>query len=166
VPLGQYTQELEKIRLFIKAKNFLVLQGQVEQISMRNPKERTTLFEEISELVLKCSFQKFKNVCRSGKLKADYDRLKAEYQKAEDDTAFNYNKRRGIALEKREARMEKEEAERFQQLKAQLEAKNIQLYLCQLYHSEVEQDKCAEEITTKKDAIEKVSACFDGVCVF
>ena len=37
--------------MFIKSKNFLVYQGQVEQIAMRNPQERTKLFEEISKLV-------------------------------------------------------------------------------------------------------------------
>jgi len=43
-----YNKELEKIKIFIKAKNFLVFQGQVESIAMKNPKERTQLFEEIS----------------------------------------------------------------------------------------------------------------------
>ena len=49
VPLSQYAAELEKIRLFIKAKNFLVYQGQVDKIAMTNPKERMTLFEELSK---------------------------------------------------------------------------------------------------------------------
>jgi chromosome segregation ATPase len=34
-----------------KAKNFLVFQGAVESIAMKNPKERTALFEEISGYV-------------------------------------------------------------------------------------------------------------------
>lgn len=32
----------------VNAKNFLVFQGDVESIAMKNPKERTALFEEIS----------------------------------------------------------------------------------------------------------------------
>jgi len=35
----------------VKAKNFLVFQGAVESIAMKNPKERTALFEEISGYV-------------------------------------------------------------------------------------------------------------------
>lgn len=39
---------MESIQIFIKAKNFLVYQGAIESIAMKNPKERTALFEEIS----------------------------------------------------------------------------------------------------------------------
>lgn len=44
-----YLQELEKLGINAKAKNFLVFQGAVESIAMKNPKERTVLFEEISK---------------------------------------------------------------------------------------------------------------------
>ena len=57
---------------------------------------------------------------RSGELKEEYDRLKAEMQKAEEDTQFSYNKKRGIAAEKKDAKLEKEEAEKYQRLKQQL----------------------------------------------
>lgn len=40
--------------------------------------------------------------------------------KAEEDTTFNYNKKRGIAAEKKEAKLEKDEAERYQRLKQDL----------------------------------------------
>lgn len=43
-----YQAELEKIGIFIKAKNFLVYQGQVESIAIKNAKEITQVFEEIS----------------------------------------------------------------------------------------------------------------------
>lgn len=43
-----YLSELEKIGINVKAKNFLVFQGAVENIAMKNAKERTVLFEEIS----------------------------------------------------------------------------------------------------------------------
>lgn len=44
----QYSQALEEINIFIKARNFFVYQGMVESIAMKNPKERTHLFEELS----------------------------------------------------------------------------------------------------------------------
>ena len=44
----EYLQKLEQLGINVNAKNFLVFQGAVESIAMKNPKERTTLFEEIS----------------------------------------------------------------------------------------------------------------------
>ncbi|KAF5296636.1 hypothetical protein FQA39_LY12464 [Lamprigera yunnana] len=44
----EYLSELEKLRINVKAKNFLVFQGAVESVAMKNPKEMTALFEEIS----------------------------------------------------------------------------------------------------------------------
>ena len=46
-----YLSELEQMGINAKAKNFLVFQGAVESIAMKNPKERTALFEEISGYV-------------------------------------------------------------------------------------------------------------------
>lgn len=40
--------------------------------------------------------------------------------KAEEDTQFNYHKKKGIAAERKEAKMEKDEAERYQKLKEQI----------------------------------------------
>ena len=40
--------------------------------------------------------------------------------KAEEDTQFNYHKKRGIAAERKEAKLEKDEAEKYQRLKNQL----------------------------------------------
>ena len=53
-------------------------------------------------------------------MKSEYDKAKTEMLKAEEDTQFNYHKKRGIAAEKKEAKMEKDEAERYQRLKGQL----------------------------------------------
>jgi structural maintenance of chromosome 1 len=53
-------------------------------------------------------------------LKEEYDKAKVEMLKAEEDTQFNYNKKKGIAQERKEAKMEKDEAERYQKLKNDL----------------------------------------------
>lgn len=53
-------------------------------------------------------------------MKEEYDRAKAEMLKAEEDTQFNYQKKKGIAAERKEAKMEKDEAERYQKLKDQV----------------------------------------------
>ena len=44
--------------------------------------------------------------------------------KAEEDTQFNYQKKKGIAAERKEAKMEKDEADRYRNLKQQLVGAN------------------------------------------
>ena len=48
VGVNEYTKQLENIDIFIKHKNFLVFQGQVEQWSLKNPMALSELFEKIS----------------------------------------------------------------------------------------------------------------------
>lgn len=79
-----------------------MFQGAVESIAMKNAKERTALFEEISG---------------SGLLKEEYTRLKIEMQHAEEETQFMYQKKKGVAAERKEAKLEKQEADRYTRLK-------------------------------------------------
>lgn len=140
VSSSQYNSELEKIGVLVKSKNFLVFQGTVESLAMKNAKERTAMFEEIS---------------RSGELKEEYDNAKAEMLKAEEDTQFNYHKKKGIAAEKKEAKMEKDEAERYQKLKEQLEDKHLELSLVRLFYNERDIDEIRTEVEHKAHAVRK-----------
>ena len=51
VKMEEYSSALEKIGVLMKSKNFLVFQGQVESIAMKNAKERTAMFEEMSRFL-------------------------------------------------------------------------------------------------------------------
>ena len=46
--VDEYAANLERIGILMKSKNFLVFQGQVESIAMKNAKERTAMFEQMS----------------------------------------------------------------------------------------------------------------------
>nr|XP_055110095.1 structural maintenance of chromosomes protein 1B isoform X4 [Symphalangus syndactylus] len=116
-----YIAELEKIGIIVKAQNCLVFQGTVESIAMKKPKERTQFFEEISG---------------SGELIGEYEEKKRKLQKAEEDAQFNFNKKKNVAAERRQAKLEKEEADRYQSLLEELKMNKIQLQLFQLYHNE------------------------------
>uniref|UniRef100_A0A915EFU5 Uncharacterized protein n=1 Tax=Ditylenchus dipsaci TaxID=166011 RepID=A0A915EFU5_9BILA len=72
---------------------------------MRSPKELTPLFEELS---------------RSSEFQEEYDRLRSEVDAAESNAQSNLNKRRDIALEKREAKQEAGEAKKYTTLKEEL----------------------------------------------
>ncbi|XP_073730993.1 structural maintenance of chromosomes 1A, like [Misgurnus anguillicaudatus] len=148
VPLAEYSEELEKLGILIKARNFLVFQGAVESIAMKNPKERTALFEEIS---------------RSGELAQEYDRRKKEMVKAEEDTQFNYHRKKNIAAERKEAKQEKEEAERYQRLKDEVVRANVQLQLFKLYHNESEIEKLNRELAHRNKEIDKDRKRMDRV---
>ncbi|XP_038139032.1 structural maintenance of chromosomes protein 1A [Cyprinodon tularosa] len=148
VGLPEYSEELEKLGILIKARNFLVFQGAVESIAMKNPKERTALFEEIS---------------RSGELAQEYDRRKKEMVKAEEDTQFNYHRKKNIAAERKEAKQEKEEAERYQRLKDEVARASVQLQLFKLYHNEEEIEKLNKELGQRNKEIDKDRKKMDHV---
>ncbi|EHB17583.1 Structural maintenance of chromosomes protein 1B [Heterocephalus glaber] len=121
VTRSAYIAELEKIGIIGKARNCLVFQGTVELISMKKPKERTRFFEEIST---------------SGELMEEYEEKKRKLQKAEENAQFNFNKKKNAAAERKHAKLEKEEADRYQSLLEELKTNKIQLQLFQLYHNE------------------------------
>uniref|UniRef100_A0A1B6DA24 RecF/RecN/SMC N-terminal domain-containing protein n=1 Tax=Clastoptera arizonana TaxID=38151 RepID=A0A1B6DA24_9HEMI len=141
VTTQKYMSELEAIGINVKAKNFLVFQGAVESIAMKNPKERTVLFEEISG---------------SGAVKEEYDRLKTEMLKAEEETNCSYLKKRGVVAERKEAKMEKEEAEKYQRLKEELAEREVEYQLFRLFYNENDIKHYESELEKKRRDLEKV----------
>ncbi|XP_072452712.1 structural maintenance of chromosomes protein 1B isoform X3 [Notamacropus eugenii] len=140
-----YVAELEKIGIIVKARNCLVFQGTVESISMKKPKERTQFFEEISS---------------SKELAEEYEKKKKKVQKAEEDAQFNFNKKKNVAAERKHAKLEKEEADRYQLLLEDLKGKKIQLQLFQLYHNErkiqflsIELDEMNKELALIRESL-------------
>uniref|UniRef100_A0A8C6Z1K2 Structural maintenance of chromosomes protein n=1 Tax=Nothoprocta perdicaria TaxID=30464 RepID=A0A8C6Z1K2_NOTPE len=147
-----YIAELEKIGILVKARNCLIFQGTVESIAMKKPKERTQLFERISN---------------SWELAEEYERKKKKMQQAEEDAQFNYNKKKNVAAERKQARMEKEEAEHYQMLLKELNENRIQLQLFQLYHNEKRIDFLKKsldekngEARLKKDSLSRAEDAF------
>lgn len=86
VTFDQYTGTLKDLGILVKARNFLVFQGDVESIAAKTPAELTKLFEQISG---------------SEELKTEYDQLLEEKNTAEENTIFAYQKKKGLAAEKK-----------------------------------------------------------------
>ncbi|ALC47438.1 SMC1 [Drosophila busckii] len=141
VSSNTYLNKLEKLGINVKAKNFLVFQGAVENIAMKTPKERTALFEEISG---------------SGLLKDDYNRLKQEMIVAEEETQFTYQKKKGIAAERKEAKHEKMEAERYTRLQAEYNEKQVEYQLFRLFHVEKDIQKYVADLEVKQQELKAV----------
>ncbi|CAG0888326.1 unnamed protein product [Cyprideis torosa] len=140
VTSAAYMRELEALGINVKAKNFLVFQGAVESIAMKNPKERTQLFEEMSG---------------SGLLKDEYDRLKAEVSRAETETQLMFQRKKGFQQEKKEALHEKDEAEKFQRLSNELEEKRVQHELFILFHNEEAITQLERDLEKKQRELNK-----------
>ncbi|XP_052741617.1 structural maintenance of chromosomes protein 1A isoform X3 [Bicyclus anynana] len=141
VSVSQYLAELEKLGINVKAKNFLVFQGAVESIAMKNPKERTALFEEISG---------------SGVLKEQYEACRAEVNRADEEAQFSYQKKKGVAAERKEAKYEKDEAEKYTRLKEELQQQRVELQLFHLYHNEKDIQNAEEDLQHKQSELAKV----------
>ncbi|KAM4748691.1 structural maintenance of chromosomes protein 1B [Rhinophrynus dorsalis] len=118
---SEYILELERIGIIVKARNCLVFQGEVESIAMKKPKERTRLFEQISN---------------SWELADEYEKKKKLMLQAEEDAQFNYNKRKNVAVERKHAKLEKDEADRYNVMHQKLQESKAQLQLFQLFHNE------------------------------
>ncbi|XP_068134304.1 structural maintenance of chromosomes protein 1B [Hyperolius riggenbachi] len=136
-PVGRaaYIAELEKIGIIVKARNCLIFQGEVESIAIKKPKERTHLFEQISN---------------SLELAQDYEQKKKLMLQAEEDTQFCYNKKRNVALERKNARLEKEEADRYKKLHQELLKSKVQLQLFQLFYNERKMQALMAELEKKQ----------------
>lgn len=141
VSSNHYLAELEKLGINVKAKNFLVFQGAVENIAMKNAKERTQLFEEISG---------------SGLMKDEYNTLKQEMMSAEEETQFTYQKKKGVAAERKEAKLEKQEADRYARLREEYSEKQVIYQLYKLYHNEKDIQRHHDDLKSKQNDSKKV----------
>ncbi|KAL5229662.1 hypothetical protein ABZP36_028438 [Zizania latifolia] len=87
VTWDDYNAKLRSLGILVKARNFLVFQGDVESIASKNPKELTALLEQISG---------------SDELRREYDELEDQKMRAEEKSALVYQEKRTIKLVKTE----------------------------------------------------------------
>jgi len=101
VTYSAYNAALISHNILVKAKNFLVFQGDVEAVASQSPKELSRLIEQISG---------------SLELAGDYEKAKEAQERATENATFNFTKRRGIAGEIKQYKEQKTEADRFDAL--------------------------------------------------
>lgn len=143
VSYAEYEKTLEQIGVIVKAKNFLVFQGDVESIARKSSKGLVDMFEKISG---------------SNELKTEYDNLQKEKIGCEEQTIFAYNKTKGYKSEKKQLKDQKEEAERFDSLLSKRNQLKLNFFLWQLFHIDsdiVKHEEIVEELKQEKESIEK-----------
>lgn len=115
----QYNEALENENILIKARNFLVFQGDVEAIASQSPKDLTRLIEQISG---------------SLEHKAEYERLEEESERAAENQNFNLHRRRAINSEIKQYQEQKKEADAFQAKADERDDAIVTHILWKLYH--------------------------------
>ena len=131
VTYNAYNAQLIELNILVKAKNFLVFQGDVEAVASQSPKELSRLIDQISG---------------SLELASEYDKAKEAQERATENATFNFNKRRGIAGEIKQYKEQKGEAERFEALVQEKDELILRRTLWKLYHIQEQLSSHAEEI--------------------
>ncbi|XP_053742034.1 structural maintenance of chromosomes protein 1B isoform X1 [Synchiropus splendidus] len=142
-----YIGQLEEIGIFTKARNCLVFQGVVESIALKDPRDRTRMFEMISQ---------------SRECAALYDQKKQALLNAKEETNFHFKKKKAAVIEKMQVSKEKVEAEKYQEMTDDLQQKQFELTLAELYYNERDikstcstLDEKQQETSTKMDIMTK-----------
>ena len=138
VPYAEYVRVWAGENVLIKARNFLVFQGDVEAIANKSPKELTRLLEQISG---------------SEEYREEYDRCKLALDKATEESALNFNKKRGIGAELKLVHEQKEDVLRFEKLIEQKAAMQSEYYLWKLFHVEEASKRVGSEIEKKETEV-------------
>ncbi|KAJ2389456.1 Structural maintenance of chromosomes protein 1 [Coemansia sp. RSA 2611] len=133
VSLTRYNGELEKHNILVKAKNFLVFQGDVEAVAAQSPKDLTRLIEQISG---------------SAELQAEYTELEKRQEAAAERSTFAYNKKRAVATEVQSILDQKRELDLYES-KQNLRTKlTVQHMLFKLFVAEARIDAVRQDIDT------------------
>jgi len=136
----QYNEALEAENILIKARNFLVFQGDVEAIASQSPKDLTRLIEQISG---------------SLEFKAEYDRLAEESEKAADDQALKHNQRRAINAEIKQLSEQKKEADNYTRIIEERDQAIVTHVLWKLYYFQRVMEESEQDIQRHQNELKE-----------
>lgn len=140
VTAQQYNEALEEENILIKARNFLVFQGDVEAIAAQSPQDLTRLIEQISG---------------SLEYKPEYEKLQAEADQASETSAFQLQRRRGINSEIKQYQDQKKEAENFQSKTDERDKAVVTHILWKLYHFQRVMDESSAQIQEHQENLKE-----------
>ena len=147
VTAQQYNEALEAENILIKARNFLVFQGDVEAIASQSSRDLTRLIEQISG---------------SLEYKAEYEKLRDVADEALELQTHNLNRRRGLGSEIKQYKEQKVEADNYAKKADERDQAIVAHILWKLYHfqrvieeSEADILKHQEELKEHRRGIEK-----------
>jgi len=140
VAAQQYNEALEAENILIKARNFLVFQGDVEAIASQSPRDLTRLIEQISG---------------SLEHKADYERLKEAQEEALENQNLTLHKRRGINSEIKQYTDQKNEADNYAKKADERDQAIVTHILWKLYHFQKVIEESGAEIQRHQEELKE-----------
>ena len=140
VTAQQYNEALEAENILIRARNFLVFQGDVEAVASQSPKDLTRLIEQISG---------------SLEYKAEYERLKEASEEAAEQQTYMLNRRRGINSEIKQYQEQKREAENYARKASERDDAVVTHILWKLFHFQRTMDESSAEIQKHQDELKE-----------
>ncbi|KAJ6561466.1 condensin complex subunit SMC1 [Mycena vulgaris] len=143
VTYNAYNAALMSHNILVKAKNFLVFQGDVEAVASQSPRELSRLIDQISG---------------SLELAPEYEKAKEAQDRATENATFNFTKRRGIAGEIKQYKEQKGEADRFDSLCQERDQRILHRILFKLFHIEEAIEGNAREIRAQNKALKSLRA--------
>jgi structural maintenance of chromosome 1 len=141
VTAQQYNAALEAENILIKARNFLVFQGDVEAIASQSPQDLTRLIEQISG---------------SLEYKAEYEKLQVDADQAAENQNFQLHRRRGINSEIKQYREQKKEADNFQRKTDERDGAIVTHSLWKLYHFQKAMDESSAAIHDHQEDLKEL----------
>lgn len=147
VTAQQYNESLEHENILIKARNFLVFQGDVEAIASQSPQDLTRLIEQISG---------------SLDFKSEYEKTQVEAEQAAENQNFQLHRRRGINSEIKQYREQKREADNFQKKTDERDAAIVNSALWKLYHFQKAMDDSSASIHDHQEDIKELRRDVEG----
>lgn len=135
---AKYNSVLESLHILVRAKNFLVFQGDVEAVAQQSPRDLSKLIEQISG---------------SGDLAHDYDRLKSASERASESLTAAFNKRRGFNTEIKQFKEQKAEAIKFDKLRKKRDRSLVHKLVWKLYHLQQAVEDRQKRIRDKNDSL-------------
>mmetsp|Transcript_41940 Transcript_41940/g.98382 ORF Transcript_41940/g.98382 Transcript_41940/m.98382 type:complete len:1245 (-) Transcript_41940:89-3823(-) len=121
VSAQEYQQKLEEIKILSKAKNFLILQGDIQSLAARDSKELTAFLEQVSGSI---------------NHKSEYERLSSEKARKEEALRGVLGKKRQITGERKRLLLQNEEAVQYRSLVEERSKLLLEFYLYRLHCNE------------------------------
>ncbi|XP_022898289.1 structural maintenance of chromosomes protein 1 [Olea europaea var. sylvestris] len=136
-----YNNSLKSLGILVKARNFLVFQGDVESIASKNPKELTALIEQISG---------------SEEYKRPYEELEEKKAMVDEKAVLAHQRKKTISAEKKQKKQQKEEAEKHLKLQDQLKSLKQEHFLWQLLNIQKDTEKANEDLDVEEHARKEI----------
>ena len=119
VTFDQYADKLKQFGILVKARNFLVFQGDIEAVAQKSPKDLTQLFEQLSG---------------SDELKQAYNDAQLKVKEAEEENAVVFGKKKTLMSQRKQIKEQKDEAEKHVKLVNELKDLKTDRAMMKLFH--------------------------------